>query len=145
MYFQSERLIFREFKESDFTLFYSVFSNEQIMKGNFTGFADIEIHNKNSNGGCGEIGYFLLPSFWGNGFATEIANTLIKMCFRQINLHRIVASCNANNLQSEKIMKKVGMIKEGEFRKARFKNGQWDNEMRYSILIDEWKENNYLS
>jgi [ribosomal protein S5]-alanine N-acetyltransferase len=181
MHFQSERLNFREFRESDFPLFYSVFSTEQIMKyalmdrydneedalpyfrkilknntidinreafefavfltgsDEFIGFADIEVHYQNLSGGCGEIGYFLLPSYWGNGFATEMTNALITICFKQIKLHRIVASCHANNLQSEKIMKKVGMLKEGEFRKARFKNGQWDNELRYSILIDEWK------
>lgn len=38
-------------------------------------------------------------------------------------------------------MKNVGMLKEGEFRKARFKNGRWDNELRYSILLEEWEKN----
>ncbi|TYQ18157.1 UNVERIFIED_CONTAM: ribosomal-protein-alanine N-acetyltransferase [Acetivibrio alkalicellulosi] len=179
MNYKSECLTYREFKEGDFHLFHSVFSNEKVMKyalvekfdrgyslsyfnkvlannilgenrkayefavylsssSIFIGFADIEIQNRKNLSGCGEIGYFLLPSFWGNGFACEIANTLLEISFRHIKLHRVSASCNSNNIQSENIMKKIGMIKEGEFRKVRYKNGQWDNELRYSILVEDW-------
>jgi ribosomal-protein-alanine N-acetyltransferase len=181
MYFNSERLTFKEFQEQDFPLFYSVFSNEQIMKyalndrycsedesvayfseilmnnsalenrrayefavylssdNTFIGFADIEKHYQGSIPVNGEIGYFLLPEFWGYGYATEIARKLIDICFSFINLHKVVARCNANNFHSERVMKKAGMTKEGEFRKARFKNGQWDNELHYGILIEEWR------
>jgi ribosomal-protein-alanine N-acetyltransferase len=185
----SERLYFKEFTKGEFDLFYSVFSNGQVMKyalmdkyesekdilpyfnrvlenntacinrkafefavyscedDSFVGFADIEVHNKNAVGGCGEIGYFLLPEFWGKGYATEIAKMLLDICFKNINLHRVSARCNSNNLQSERVMKKIGMIKEGEFRKVRFKNNQWENEYQYSILIEEWEKDltQYLS
>ncbi|HEX2952610.1 MAG TPA: GNAT family protein [Bacillota bacterium] len=182
MHFQSDRLYFREFRENDFPLFYSIFSDEQVMRyawidryereedawpyfwkilrnntagekreaaefavflaenEEFIGFADIEIHQKNETGGCGEIGYFLLPPHWGRGYAAETARTIIKAGFESLNLHRITARCNANNRRSERIMQKVGMIKEGEFRKARFKDGRWDNELHYSILVEEWKK-----
>jgi ribosomal-protein-alanine N-acetyltransferase len=108
--------------------------------GSFIGFADIDIHNLKKFGGCGEIGYFIMPSFWGNGYATEIAKSLTAICFKYINLHRVTGRCNANNLQSERVMKKVGMLKEGEFRRVRFKNDQWVNEQHYSILDEEWEE-----
>lgn len=179
---QSDRLIFREFQENDFQLFYSVFSDEQVMQyawidryereeeawayfwkilrnnvagvdrqamefavffaenNEFIGFADIEIHQKNEAGGCGEIGYFLLPPYWGLGYATEIARTLLEIGFEKLGLHRMTARCNANNIKSEKIMQKVGMLKEGEFRKARFKNGRWDDELHYGILVEKWRE-----
>jgi [ribosomal protein S5]-alanine N-acetyltransferase len=107
----------------------------------FIGFCDIEIHNRNSLGGCGEIGYLLLPAFWGNGYATEIARALIEFCFTCLHLHRVSARCNSNNLPSEKVMRKAGMTKEGELRKVRFKNSMWDNELLYSILIEEWGQN----
>lgn len=179
--YKSKRLVFREFNEEDFDLFYSIFSNEHVIKyslmdrytseedifpyfkkvlknnntlenrevygygvflssdNTFIGFADIEVYNQNISGGYGEIGYFLLPEFWGYGYATEIAKLLLEICFDQIKLHRVGASCNSNNRQSEKIMKKIGMRKEGELRKVRFKNGNWDNELKYSILAEEWK------
>jgi ribosomal-protein-alanine N-acetyltransferase len=114
---------------------YAVFTSKY---GDFIGFADIEIKYQNSMVKYGEIGYFLLPDYWGKGYATEIARILIDICFTRLGLHKVAASCNANNHQSEKVMKKVGMIKEGELRKERYKNGKWDNELRYGILIEEW-------
>jgi ribosomal-protein-alanine N-acetyltransferase len=182
MQFQSERLIFREYTEEDFEIFYRLFSNEQVMKyafmdrysskedvlvyfrqvlennntvnnrkayeyavflvsdGSFIGFADIMVYQSNQSGGCCEIGYFLLPDFWGRGYATEIASSLVGISFKFLNFHRVAASCNVNNHKSEKVMKKTGMVKEGEARKVRFKEGRWDNELQYSILIEDWKD-----
>jgi Acetyltransferases, including N-acetylases of ribosomal proteins len=108
--------------------------------GEYIGFADIEIHLMNDNGGCAEIGYFLKPEYWGHGYASEIAATLIEICFLNLQLHRVTARCNSNNSKSEKVMLKAGMVKEGEFRKVRYKDGHWDNELHYSILIDDWKD-----
>ncbi len=181
MKISSERLSFRFFTQEDFPLFYSVFSNESIMRyawidrisseenahtffegfintgedvnkdgsyafavsskeqNAFIGFADIQIHSRNSSGGCGEIGYFLLPEYWGKGFATELANAMIEFGFNRLGLHKISARCNTNNLKSEGIMKKVGMTLEGELRKVRYKNGSWDDEKNYGILLEEWQ------
>jgi len=104
----------------------------------FIGFADILVCYQLSRIKHGEIGYFLLPDYWGKGYATEIAKTLVNTCFVNLNMHKAVASCNANNPQSEKVMQKIGMIKEGELRKERYKNGRWDNELWYGILLEEW-------
>lgn len=181
MKFESKRLKYRYFTEQDYSLFCSIFSNEQVMRyawidkidneedmlklfndmlnhdgklskinsytyavflledDRFIGFADMVIQSKNSNGGCGEIGYFLLPENWGNGYATELANALIKLGFTKYGLHKISARCNSNNLKSESIMKKVRMTKEGELKKVRYKYGVWDDEKHYGILINEWK------
>ena len=106
----------------------------------YIGFADIRIHKQNDSGGCGDIGYFLLPDFWGLGYATEIANTLLKICFTSLGLHKASACCNTNNTSSEHIMQKIGMMKEGEIRMTRYKDGRWDNELTYGILIEEWKQ-----
>ncbi len=115
---------------------YAVFLKEEDI---FIGFADMVIQSLNSFGGCGEIGYFFLPQYWGKGYATELANSLVEIGFTRLGLHKISARCNSNNLKSENIMKKVGMTKEGELKKVRFKNGEWDDENHYGILIDEWK------
>jgi ribosomal-protein-alanine N-acetyltransferase len=182
MRFHSGRIAFREYTKEDFTLFYSIFSDEQIMKyayidryqseeeimpyfnevtensvstenrkgytfalfsiadGNYIGFADIEIQYMKGNGGFGEIGYFLKPECWGFGYASEVAASLIEVCFKYLKLHRVTARCNSNNHKSERVMQKAGMAKEGEFRKVRYKEGRWDNEMNYSILVEEWED-----
>lgn len=182
MEYRSNRLIFREFADTDLSLLTSLFTNKQVMKytvidqfssedelkayfndilqnnnanskrnayeyaifnasnNRFIGMGDIEISKQNENGGCGEIGYLLLPDYWGKGYATEIAGELIKIGFCDIGLHRICASCNSNNSKSERIMKKIGMFKEGEFKLARYKDGTWQDELRYAILAEFWEE-----
>ena len=180
MLLSSERVYYRLFRPDDFELFYSVFSNKDIMRyawideiesreemlnffegflscgdmpnknnayafavftkeeDRFVGFADIQLHMKNNAGGNGEIGYFLIPEYWGKGYATEIAREMIDFGFEKLKLHKVCARCNANNLKSENIMKKLGMFKEGELRKVRYKNGVWDDEKCYGILREEW-------
>jgi len=114
---------------------FAAFSRED---GRFAGFADIQLHSHNENGGCGEIGYFLMQEFWGKGYATEFAGAMTDFGFESLKLHKVCARCNANNLKSENIMKKLGMTKEGELRKVRYKGGSWDDEKYYGILREEW-------
>lgn len=116
---------------------YSIFLEKD---NTFIGCAEIEIFQKNPFGGHGEIGYFLLPESWGKGYATEIAKQLLEIGFEQIGLHRLCASCHIDNKKSEHIMKKIGMTKEGQLRKVRFKNGDWHDELRYSVLKEEWQK-----
>lgn len=106
--------------------------------GTFIGYTDIEIFIRNLQGGWGEIGYFLRPEFWGYGYASEIVQMVLALGFNQLKLHKISASCNGNNASSERVMQKSGMQKEGVLKQARFKNGRWDDELKYSILVDQW-------
>ena len=107
--------------------------------GQYIGCGDIDVKAKNDYGGCAEIGYFLLKSHWGKGYAAEIAKRLISYCFDEIKLHKVYASCHALNASSEKVMIKSGMTKETVLKKVRFKNNQWHDEIRYAIMIDDWK------
>ncbi len=116
------------------TYMFAVF---EMTGGEFVGLADIVMefwHDKM----CGEIGYFLLPRHWGKGYASEMACALVDGFFGTMGLHRISASCNAGNKASERVMQKAGMTKEGVFRKARYNNDQWHDELCYAILHEEW-------
>ncbi len=88
--------------------------------------------------GSAEIGYMLLPSYWGKGYGTGIAQQLIRMGFEELGLKKVIACCNANNLASEAIMKKCGMKREAIFKAARYKGGEWQDELRYAITYKEW-------
>lgn len=116
---------------------FAVFSSSN---GDFIGYACILVNYHFLRVKFGEIGYFLLPDYWGKGYATEIAGTLTDICFTNLHMHKVAASCNVNNARSENVMKKIGMLKEGELRKERYKDGRWDNELRYGILLEEWED-----
>lgn len=53
--------------------------------------------------------YALLPKALNQGYATEAARKIIKYCFDQLGYQYVVASCDRPNLESQKVMKRLGM------------------------------------
>lgn len=102
--------------------------------GRHVGFADFEIIRRMPRGGISEIGYLLLPDEWHKGYASAICKELIRICFDELKLHKVVASCNEENTASSRVMEKCGMIREGKLLNHRYKNGKFVHELKYGIL-----------
>jgi [ribosomal protein S5]-alanine N-acetyltransferase len=100
----------------------------------FIGFADFEIIRACPIGGIAEIGYLIVPEMWGKGYGTRICRTLIEICFQQLNLHKVVASCSEDNIGSWKIMEKCGMSREGRFLNHRYTQKKFVNELKYGLV-----------
>jgi Acetyltransferases, including N-acetylases of ribosomal proteins len=105
------------------------------------GIVDYDVILHHEKGGIYEIGYFMKPDYWGKGFGTEMGKALIDYLFNNFNIHKVTASCNFNNKNSEGIMIKLGMTKEGIFKKVRYKDNRWDDEIKYGLLKEEWMSN----
>ena len=87
----------------------------------------------------GEIWYNLMPTHWGNGYATEVAKRLIRFGFEILNLHRIEAGVATENKRSIKVLEKAGMTIEGIRRKILPIRGDWVDNYHYAILeSDSW-------
>ena len=61
-----------------------------------------------------EIGWWLAPSHWGQGLATEAARQALAYGFQVIKLQRIVAIAQAANRDSLRVMDRIGMRFERE-------------------------------
>ena len=65
--------------------------------------------------------------------------------FRQQSAHRIIAMCDPHNPASWKLMERLGMRREGEWKKNVFffrdENGNplWKDTYQYAVLAEEWK------
>ena len=55
-----------------------------------------------------EVGYFLKPSSWGQGFATEVCKLMLQFAFQETPLNEIVASVDENNVASINVLEKSG-------------------------------------
>jgi [ribosomal protein S5]-alanine N-acetyltransferase len=55
-----------------------------------------------------EIGFSMMPSSQGHGYATEMANALVSNAFADIRVHRIIAHTPPDNLASVKVLTKSG-------------------------------------
>ncbi|MGD2035218.1 MAG: GNAT family protein [Bacteroidales bacterium] len=102
------------------------------------GLAGMKISGDRFN--MGEIYYNLDPEFWGWGFATEVARTLIKFGFEELRLHRIEAGVATENKRSVRVLEKAGMTREGVRRKILPIRGEWKDNFHYAILEDDERD-----
>ena len=87
----------------------------------------------------GAIGYALGVGYRGQGYATEAAQGLMGYGFASLNLHRIYADTDSGNPASWRVMERLGMRREGYFREAIFRDGEWLDVLIYGILAAEWQ------
>lgn len=55
-----------------------------------------------------EIGFHLLPKFWGKGYAKEAANAAIDYAFSTLGAEKLFAGHNPKNIASKKLLGKLG-------------------------------------
>jgi RimJ/RimL family protein N-acetyltransferase len=58
-----------------------------------------------------ELAYRLHKNHWGNGYATELARSLIHWGFTQRRLKKIVAGVHRDNQRSVKVLQKAGLTR----------------------------------
>lgn len=110
-----------------------------ILKSSGTLIGHMVFHNWIGIHRTNEIGWVFDRRYHGQGYATEAAASLLRYGFNTLNLHRVVATCNPQNVASYRVMEKIGMRCEGHFKQCIFNsNGQWEDEYFYAILKEEW-------
>lgn len=87
-----------------------------------------------------EIGYSVARKHWGKGICTEAARAVIDAGFStHDDLNRIHARADVDNVGSQRVMEKVGMVKEGVLRLNRVERGEAFDEAWFAILRREWE------
>ncbi len=61
-----------------------------------------------------DLGYRLLPSVWGKGYATEAAQATLQYGHQDLHLEKIIAHAHIDNIASQKVLEKIGMQFVGE-------------------------------
>ena len=84
-----------------------------------------------------EIGWVFNPKYFNKGYASEAAQATLKYGFKEMKLHRIIATCQPENTPSYRVMEKIGMRREGYFKKCIPHGNEWWDEYYYAILEEE--------
>lgn len=109
-------------------------TGEYIGEIGFTVFIDCP------QGKIAELGYFILQKFWGQGIVTEAARAVLDFAFEKAGVIKIKTGCIKDNGGSEGVMKKLGMIKEGEFKLHVLLHNKLYDRVEYRILKEEWQK-----
>jgi len=83
------------------------------------------------------MGINLLPEARGQGVGTEAQRQLVHYLFANTTVVRIEADTEADNIPEQRALEKVGFTREGVLRSIAFRDGQWRDGVRYSILRGE--------
>ena len=87
----------------------------------------------------GTIGYALHPEVQGRGLAAEAAAELLVIGFRDLGLRRITADAYADNIASNRVLRRIGMRLEATIRaKSLGKDGTWLDDNMWALLREEW-------
>jgi len=62
-----------------------------------------------------EVGYRLAKPFWGKGYATEAARTLLHYGFNTMRLTQITAFADVRNAASNRVIEKLGLAKRAAY------------------------------
>ena len=84
------------------------------------GYNDRDVINRKA-----EIGFWLLPEYWGKGFMGEAMPKIFDYGFDVLNLHRIEGFVESTNDKCKKAVAKVGFKHEGTMVDCEFKNGEF--------------------
>jgi ribosomal-protein-alanine N-acetyltransferase len=88
---------------------------------------------------AGYLGYGLDHRHVGKGYMTESLRAVIDYCFREMNLHRIMANYMPANARSQRLLEKLGFEREGLARDYLHLAGSWQDHVLTSITNPDWK------
>jgi len=88
----------------------------------------------------GEIGVYLKADHRGRGLGVEVARLLIGHAFTTLDLHRVQATTDPENLASQRMLQRLGMRQEGHLHDRYLRDGKWRDRLLFAITRPEWTD-----
>lgn len=85
-----------------------------------------------------ELGFTFATERQGHGYATEAVRATLADLFERRGMHRVSAECDARNLRSAALLRRVGFTQEGRCRQATWIKGEWTDDLLFGLLASEW-------
>jgi ribosomal-protein-alanine N-acetyltransferase len=82
-----------------------------------------------------ELGFWLMPEFWGKGFISESVPLALDYGFKKMHLKRIEAEVETENLMSIRVLKKLQFVHEDTKKECEIKNGKYISLDIYALEV----------
>ncbi|MEY9962622.1 RimJ/RimL family protein N-acetyltransferase [Streptacidiphilus sp. MAP12-16] len=96
--------------------------------------------NLHENGMQAELGFTLASERQGRGYATEAVREVLRDLFERRGLHRLSAECDARNLDSARLLERVGFQQEGRRPANTWIKGEWTDDLLFGLLAERWRQ-----
>ena len=107
-----------------------------VLDGKVVGGIGLRIDTEHATG-C--LGYSMAKRHWGKGLTVEGARGVIDWGFRKRGLAKVHARADVRNVQSMRVMEKLGMTREGTLRSHRAIRDERVDDVCYGLLKEEWE------
>lgn len=101
---------------------------------------DLGIHFFDKENKQVEIGITLNKAFQNKGYATESIKKVIEYLFKDLKKHRIITSVDPDNINSIRLVARIGFRKEGYFVESLFIHGKWVDDLIYAMIEKDWEK-----
>jgi len=85
-----------------------------------------------------ELGYGMASTHWGKGYMTEALTALIGYAFGALDLRRLEADVDPRNVNSVRLLVKLGFQREGLLRERWNVGGEIQDTAFFGLLAREW-------
>lgn len=120
---EEQMVWYRNLEESGTGIWWAIYIENSFCGA--IGFSDFDQHHLKA-----EFGVWVLPNYWGRGIMLEAGKAVIEFGFEQLNIHRIEAFVEKENLNCKRGLDKLIFAYEGTMRECELKE-----EKRISIDI----------
>jgi len=86
-----------------------------------------------------EWGFAIGSQFWGTGVFEEGAQLVLEFAFETLGVHRLEARAAVKNGRGTGALLKLGAVPEGVLRQSFVRDGEYLDQVLYSIIDDDWR------
>jgi len=80
------------------------------------------------------LGYWAGERYAGKGYVTAAVHAVVRFAFDDLELHRVEAACQPENVASRKVLTKAGFVQEGQARAYLKINGAWRDHLLFACV-----------
>jgi len=100
----------------------------------------IDVHNISDARHNGEIGYWLAQDYVGKGVMTKALERVEEIAFTELDLHKLNLCADVANQRSRAVAERRQYHLDATLPENILINGQYKDEVVYSITVDEWSK-----
>jgi len=87
-----------------------------------------------------EWGFALGSPYWGTGLFLDGARLVMGFAFETIGVHRLEARAAVQNGRGNGALRKVGAVQEGVLRKSFLRDGEYLDQVLWTIIDEDWRQ-----
>ena len=108
------------------------------LHGSDTAIGIFQIRELEPGFGNAEWGFAIGSEYWGCGAFLDSAELVVKFAFETVGVHRLEARASVKNGRGNGALRKIGAVQEGVLRRSFLRNGEYHDQVLWSILDDDW-------